>query len=48
LLIGDEIQFQANVEDKIETSKKDRAILIHSIIVRNQHGEIVQEGSLSI
>lgn len=44
VFIGDEIQFQAKIEEKIETSKKDRAILIRSIIVRNQHGYIIQEG----
>ncbi|WP_019153099.1 MaoC family dehydratase [Robertmurraya massiliosenegalensis] len=44
VFIGDSIQFEARVENKIETSKKDRGILIRSILVRNEHGEIVQEG----
>jgi len=44
VLIGDEIQFEAIVEDKIPTSKPDRGILIRSILVRNQKGEVVQRG----
>ncbi|MGG0720287.1 MaoC/PaaZ C-terminal domain-containing protein [Robertmurraya massiliosenegalensis] len=44
VFIGDSIQFEARVENKIETSKKDRGILVRSIQVKNEHGVIVQEG----
>ncbi|MEQ2525885.1 dehydratase [Robertmurraya yapensis] len=44
VFIGDSIEFVASVEDKIETSKKDKGILVRSILVRNSNGDIVQEG----
>jgi acyl dehydratase len=42
--IGDVIQFEANVEFKRETSKLDRGILYRLVVVRNQFGDVVQEG----
>lgn len=44
VFLGDTIQFEACVEDKIETSKMDRGILVRKITVRNGQGDIVQEG----
>ncbi|MFN2533251.1 MAG: MaoC/PaaZ C-terminal domain-containing protein [Pyrinomonadaceae bacterium] len=41
---GDTITVHERVAEKRETSKKDRGILRMAITVRNQHGDVVQEG----
>ncbi|WP_408011258.1 MaoC/PaaZ C-terminal domain-containing protein [Pseudalkalibacillus sp. A8] len=44
VFIGDTIHVEIEVEDKRETSKEDRGILVWNRKVLNQNDEIVQEG----
>lgn len=44
ILIGDTIRVHMTISDKRPTSKPDRGILRQQIELRNQRGEVVQQG----
>lgn len=44
ILIGDTIQVRMTIADKRTTSKPDRGIVSQQIELRNQRGEVVQQG----
>ena len=45
ILIGDTIHVVQAVQEKRETKKPDRGIIVFSVQVINQKGEVVQEGT---
>jgi acyl dehydratase len=45
ILIGDRIQAEITVQGKRETRRKDRGILTLAFEVKNQRGEVVQQGT---
>jgi acyl dehydratase len=45
ILVGDRIQAEVVVQAKRETKRPDRGILTLAFKVRNQRGEVVQEGT---
>lgn len=45
ILIGDRIQAEIRIAAKRETKRADRGILVLAFQVRNQRGEVVQEGT---
>jgi acyl dehydratase len=45
ILIGDRIHAEIEVSGKRDTKRPDRGILVLSFKVKNQKGEVVQEGS---
>jgi len=45
ILVGDRIQAHVTVQAKRETKRLDRGILTLAFEVRNQQGEVVQEGT---
>lgn len=45
ILIGDRIQAEITVTGKRDTRRADRGILVLSFQVKNQRGEVVQEGT---
>jgi len=44
ILIGDTIRIRVRVASKRETKKPDRGIVVEYITMRNQRGEVIQEG----
>jgi len=45
ILVGDRIQAEVKVQGKRETKRADRGILTLAFKVKNQRGEVVQEGT---
>ena len=45
ILIGDRIHAEIEVQSKRETKRADRGILVLAFKVKNQNGEVVQEGT---
>jgi len=45
ILVGDRIQVDVTVQGKRETKRADRGILTLAFKVKNQRGEVVQEGT---
>ena len=45
ILIGDRIHAEIEVQSKRETRRADRGILVLAFKVKNQNGEVVQEGT---
>ncbi len=48
IVFGDTITARSRVADKRETSKPDRGIVIFSVELVNQRGEVVQEGKQTL
>lgn len=48
IFTNDTIHFEMIVKDKRKTSKEDRGIIIREVKLYNQHGDVVQEGTLPI
>lgn len=48
VFVGDTIYVRMVIEDKRETSKADRGILVRSYEVLNQRDEVVQTGSMTL
>jgi len=46
--IGDTLTVRSRVQDKRETSKPDRGIVVFAAQILNQHGEVVQEGTQTL
>jgi len=44
ILFGDTLRVRVTIEDRRETSKPDRGILMRRIELLNQRGELVQQG----
>jgi acyl dehydratase len=44
ILIGDTVRVRVKIQSKRETKKPDRGIVVESVALLNQRGEVVQEG----
>jgi acyl dehydratase len=44
ILIGDTVRVRVKIQSKRETKKPDRGIVVESVTLLNQRGEVVQEG----
>lgn len=44
LRFGDTIRVRVTIEEKRDTSKPDRGVLLRKVEILNQHDEVVQEG----
>jgi acyl dehydratase len=48
IFANDTIHFEMTVADKRETSKADRGIIFREVKLYNQHGDVIQQGTLPI
>lgn len=48
ILIGDTVHFRMTIIDKKETSKPDRGVIKRKVELINQHGKVVQEGTMDL
>ncbi len=48
IFLGDTVHAKMTIDDKRETSKKDRGIITRRVELINQHGKVVQQGKMVI
>lgn len=48
IYLGDTVRVEMAIVEKIETSKKDRGLVVRQIRLTNQNNEIVQEGLIKV
>jgi acyl dehydratase len=48
VLLGDTIRVRMTIQEKRETSKPDRGLLVRAIEVLNQEGDVVQSGTSAL